>query len=140
MKAITTDTANPLYEKLCSRFSYSGKTVGEMMLCRAREAGFATDPKRFDLKELTVESCVTRANSLPRPHTSTAPVTARPLFSVRRINPCAALGLVLFLFIFAYLLVAGISHRIPGTGVDRLAAPAHEVQLYEAPLTQQHPL
>ena len=137
MNAITADTANPLYEKLCSRFSYGGKTVGEMMLCRAREAGFATETKRSDLKELTVESCVTRANSLPRSDASASPVAARPLFSVRRFNPCAALGLILFLFIFAYLLVAGISHRRPGTGVDRLEISTHEVQLYEASLKEQ---
>ena len=139
MKATTTTTANPLYDKLCSRFSYSGKTVGEMMLSRAREAGFVTETKHSDLKELTVESCVTRANSLPRSYTAAAPVAARPLFSVRRFNPCAALGVVLFLFIVAYLLVAGISHRIPGTGTERLETPTHEVQLYEAPLTRHLP-
>ncbi len=140
MKATVTNTENPLYEKLCSRFSYSGKTVGEMMLCRAREAGYVTETKRSDLKELTVESCVTRANSLPRSHSTAAPAAARPLFSARRINPCAALGLVLFLFIVAYLLVAGISHRIPSVHVDRLAVPTQEVQLYEASLTRQLPL
>ncbi len=140
MKAITSNTANPLYEKLCSRFSYSGKTVGEMMLCRAREAGFAPEAKHSDLKELTVESCVTRANSLPRSSASAAPVATRPLFSVRRFNPCAALGLVLFLFIFAYLLVSGLTHRIPGTEADRLEMPTHEVQLYEASLKRQLPL
>ena len=140
MKPTTPTTENPLYEKLCSRFSYSGKTVGEMMLCRAREAGFVTAPKHTDLKEITVESCVTRANSLPRAAAVAAPVVARPLFSAHRINPCAALAVVLFFFILAYLLFAGISHRIPGFSAERLAAPTEEVQFYEASVADRYPL
>lgn len=57
---------NPLYEKLCSRFSYNGLTVGEMMLTRAKGNSFPIgSPKRNDLHCMTAESHITNANLLP---------------------------------------------------------------------------
>ncbi len=122
-------SANPLYEKLYNRFSYSGKTVGEMMLSRAREEGKV---KSSELSEITAETCITRANALPKKEGGTACVAVRrPLaFSLRRINPSAALAVLLLSFIVAYLLVAGISHRIPRLGEGLLDTPAADIQLY----------
>ena len=134
MKATVSTAENPLYKKLCSRFSYSGKTVGEMMLSRAREAGYASGIKRSDIKDMTVESCVTRANSLPRAHSGSAYAVTRPLFSARRINPCAALAVALFVLILSYLLVAGLTHRAPTFDGAQPDLPVHEVRLYEASL------
>ena len=133
MKATAT-AKNPLFDKLCTRFSYSGKTVGEMMLSRAREAGYTTEHKPCDLKEMTVESHITRANSLPRAQEAASAVAVRPLFTARRINPCAALAIALFMFILTYLLIAGISHRTPSFEISPYVPPIHEVSLYEAPL------
>lgn len=118
---------NPLYEKLYHRFSYSGKTVGEMMLSRAREAGKA---KHSELSDLTAEGRITRANSLPKVAGAATAVRRTSLFSARRMNPSALLAVFLLVFICAYLLVAGISHKIPRLGEGLLDTPSAEVSLY----------
>ncbi len=57
---------NPLYEKLYSRFSYNGRTVGEMMLSRAEGNGFPIGSSgRNDVHCITAESHITNANFLP---------------------------------------------------------------------------
>lgn len=57
---------NPLYEKLYSRFSYNGRTVGEMMLSRATGNGYPIGShERRDLHCITAESHITNANFLP---------------------------------------------------------------------------
>ena len=128
MNASSSFGENPLYEKLYHRFSYGGKTVGEMMLSRAREAGKG---KRCEVSELTAEACITRANSLPKQEGAGCLAMRRPLvFSARRANPSAVLAIILITFICAYLLVAGISHRLPRLGEGLLDTPAGEVQVY----------
>ena len=115
---------NPLYEKLYHRFSCSGKTVGEMMLARAREvSGGTTDSVSCDI---TSEMRITHANFLPQAESSTAALarTARPSFSLRHITPSAALALLLSILILAYLLIAGIRHNSDTTGSMYAAAAA----------------
>ena len=102
---------NPLYEKLYHRFSCSGKTVGEVMLARAREvSGSTTETVSGDI---TSEMRITRANFLPHSEAAVPSVArpARPFFTLRQINPSAALALLLAILIFAYLLFAGIRHN-----------------------------
>ena len=122
-------STNPLYEKLYNRFSYNGKTVGEMMLARARESsatGTAGTPT-VNLFDVTVESTITKANFLPRPSGELA--IRRPgriLFPKCRINPSAMLAIVLAFFIFAYLFIAGISHHTDFITPDVISASAVE--------------
>lgn len=128
---------NPLYEKLYNRFSCSGKTVGEMMLYRAREASASVGGREKDeLRDITAESCITRANFLPKGTEGGAVAlhARRPAFSLRRINPFAALALLLSLFILSYLLFAGISHNLPKGEDAILQASDSEGSLYVSEL------
>ena len=118
MKDSATNFAeNPLYEKLYNRFSYSGMTVGEMMLSRARESASAVAGQtRSELHELTTETCITRANSLPRRAAAEGalPSSFTP-FSLRRVSPASLLAFFLSLFILSFLVVSGIrQHQEPG--------------------------
>lgn len=124
-------TDNPLYEKLYNRFSYSGKTVGEMMLTRARANGATA--KKTNLCDITAEACITRANLLPRADAVTAAPQAcvRRPGAVRRANPCALLGILLLVFIFGYLLLSGIRHYTGTTPSTFPVFPSAEVALYE---------
>ena len=111
MSEAKTISQNPLYEKMYHRFSYNGKTVGEMMLARAHAAG-GSSRESIVGSDITSEMRITHANFLPSSEIS-APALARPtrpFFTLRKINPSAALALVLALLIMAYLLFAGISH------------------------------
>ncbi|MBO7293547.1 MAG: hypothetical protein J6T24_05840 [Clostridia bacterium] len=123
---------NPLYEKLYNRFSYSGKTVGEMMLSRARTTG-AAKVKDSHLRDITAETCITRANLLPRADGMTAaPQTCvRRPGAVRRTNPCALLGVLLLVFIFGYLLLSGIRHYTGTSPAVFPVFPSADVALYE---------
>ena len=122
--------ANPLYEKLYNRFSYDGKTVGEMMLARARASATASGNPTAGICDITAESTITTANFLPR--TAAAEVAirrpARSPFSLRRINPSAALAVVLAFLILVYLFVAGVSHHTDFTAPDVISASAIEVE------------
>lgn len=123
---------NPLYEKLYNRFSYSGKTVGEMMLSRARAAG-GVKVKESNLCDITAETCITRANLLPRADAvaATPQACVRRPGAARRLNPCALLGVLLLVFIFGYLLLSGIRHYT-GTSPEIFPVfPSAEVALYE---------
>ena len=115
---------NPLYEKLYHRFSCSGKTVGEVMLARARETSGGTAEAVSG--DITSEMRITRANFLPHAesgiHSATRP--ARPFFTLRQINPSAALALLLSILILAYLLFAGIRHNSDTAGALRTASAA----------------
>ncbi len=114
MRSTANACENPLYEKLYHRFSYDGKTVGEMMLCRARAAGGVAAGRRDELRDITAERCITHANLLPREGMATAAArpTMRP-FALLRRNPCAILALFLSMVILSYLLVAGLRHHTP---------------------------
>ena len=133
MKSRPVETAeNPLYKKLYNRFSCSGKTVGEMMLSRAHAAGCAK-AKESSLCDITAETCITRANLLPRADAMavTPQTCVRRPGAVRRLNPCALLGIFLLVFIFGYLLLSGIRHHA-GTSPDIFPVfPSAEVALYE---------
>ena len=122
---------NPLYEKLYNRFSYDGKTVGEMMLARAGEHAASGKPT-VHLCDVTAESSITQANFLPR-HTAEAAIRrpARPAFSRSRINPSAALAIVLAFFIFVYLFIAGINHHTDFATPDVISASAVEMEAQE---------
>ena len=126
-------STNPLYEKLCSRFSYDGKTVGEMMLARAGEHAAASGKHTVHLCDVTAESSITKANFLPR-HTAEATIRrpARPAFSRSRINPSAALAILLAFFIFAYLFIAGINQHTDFATPDVISASAVEVEAQES--------
>ncbi len=138
MKASASFGENPLYEKLCRRFSYSGKTVGEMMLSRANEeekSGCA------EISDITAEARITRANALPKQDgAACAAVRRAPLFSVRRINPSAVLAVMLLTLICTYLLVAGISRKLPRLGEGLLDTPTEMTKLYTPPLAPPFPL
>lgn len=114
MRSTVNACENPLYEKLYHRFSYDGKTVGEMMLCRARATGGIAARERDELRDITAERCITHANLLPREGVSAAATRPglRPLALLRR-NPCALFALFLSLSILSYLLFAGIHHNTP---------------------------
>ena len=122
-------STNPLYEKLYNRFSYDGQTVGEMMLARAGAQTASGGKHTVHLCDVTAESSITKANSLPR-HTAETAVRrpARPAFSRSRINPSAALAVVLAFFIFVYLFVAGINHHTDFATPDVISASAVEVE------------
>ena len=124
---------NPLYERLCTRFSYNGKTVGEMMLARADEYAASGKPAT-SFCDVTAESTITKANFLPRSGTAEVAVRRplRPAFARNRFNTSAALALVLAFFIVAYLFVAGISHRSDFTTPDVISAAAVEVATTES--------
>ena len=123
-------STNPLYEKLYNRFSYDGKTVGEMMLARARESSMA-GKSNVNLCDITAESAITKANFLPRSTAAEMAIRrpARTPFLRSRINPSAALAIVLAFFIFAYLFIAGISYHTDFATPDVISASAVE---YEA--------
>ena len=127
---------NPLYEKLYNRFSYSGKTVGEMMLYRAREAAGSVGAREKDeLRDITAEIRITRANFLPRVTEGGSAVAihrARPAFSMKRINPFAALALLISVLILSYLLVSGIRHHMPTADDAFLSVNESDVNLYAA--------
>ena len=126
-------TTNPLYEKLSARFSYDGKTVGEMMLARARQSAPISGTPNASLCDVTAESSITMANFLPRAGAAEMALRrpARPCFSWSRINPSAALAVVLAFFIITYLFVAGISHHTDFTTPDVLSASAIELENVE---------
>ena len=130
---------NPLYEKLYNRFSYDGKTVGEMMLARARESAAASGKPTANICDITAETTITTANFLPRAGAAEMAIRrpARPSFSLRRINPSAALAVVLALFIFVYLFIAGISHHTDFSAPDVISASAIEVEAEEADVSQE---
>lgn len=122
-------STNPLYEKLYSRFSYDGKTVGEMMLARARESAAGSGKPTAHLCDVTAESSITKANFLPRPVAEmTIRRPAHPTFAKSRINPSAALAIVLAFFIFAYLFIAGVSHHTDFAAPDVISASAAEIE------------
>lgn len=127
-------TENPLYEKLCTRFSYDGMTVGEMMLARAKEQAPLCGSPAANLCDVTAESTITRANFLPRGGAAEIALRrpARPAFSWSRINPSAALAVALAFFIIAYLFVAGISHHSDFTPPDVITASAVEIDPTES--------
>ena len=129
---------NPLYEKLSSRFSYDGKTVGEMMLARADEYAASGRPAA-SFCDVSAESTITNANFLPRSGAAEVAVR-RPMhtaFGRTRINSSAVLAVVLAVFIIAYLLAAGISHRIDLTTPDVISASAVEIETTD---TEAEPL
>ena len=137
MRSAVTTTDNPLYEKLYHRFSYDGKTVGEMMLSRAKATPGGAGRDRSELRDLTAERCITRANLLPREGMATAhaaPTPVRPLALLRR-DPFALCALFLSLFIFSYLWFAGIRHKTPSADafleIEKEAAVVY-VQEHEA--------
>ena len=128
------DTAmqNPLYEKLSRRFSYSGKTVGEMMLSRAASYTGHADAHE-DLHSLTSESLIVRANHLPRPagknHRATACGAAS--LSLHRISPSSLMALVLSFVILTYVFFAGLHHNTPLIATpDFLESKAYAAELY----------
>ena len=127
---------NPLYEKLYHRFSYSGKTVGEMMLCRAREASASVGAtEKSELRDLTAEACITRANLLPKATEAGGAVAirkGRSLFSRHYINPFAALALLISVLILSYLLITGIQHNSPDSDLNVLEVTKEEDNLYAA--------
>ncbi len=130
----TVQSENPLYEKLYHRFSCDGKTVGEVMLCRARAAsGGVGGHERCELRDITAERCITRANLLPREGTGTAAIArpfCRPLALLCK-SPCALIALFLSVFILSYLLVSGIRHNTPAVGEPFLAAEDGAAVIYQ---------
>ncbi len=108
---------NPLLEKLRDRFSYRGQTVGEMMLARAKKNSFPIGiANRSDMRDITSESCITRANFLPRSCAAAVAYPSRAMCSPihsQKINPCVLLAMLLCIGILAYLLVAGIRYNLP---------------------------
>ena len=129
MKHSSATAVNPLYERLFNRFSCSGKTVGEMMLLRAKQENGKS--KRDSILDLTAETCITHANLLPRATASEAPHRkAIPAFSARRVNPCSLLALLLFTFICVYLLFAGMRQSLRPFEHGLIETPSAEVQLY----------
>lgn len=137
MIARSVEGENPLYQKLCSRFSYDGKSVGEMMLARADEYAAGGRPTA-SYCDVTAESSITQANFLPRPGAAEAVVRRpyRPAFSRSRINPSAALAMVLAFFIIAYLFIAGINHHSDLTSPDVISASAVEVETIDTDATE----
>lgn len=132
---------NPLYEKLYHRFSYGGKTVGDMMRSRAREAAANTGREKAELNEITAESCITRANFLPRearelplPSYRTSAVAALP----RRLSPAAMLAVLLVAFVMSFLLVSGIRNASYTEGL--LDAGQEGETLYVSELDTDLPL
>ena len=123
-------TGNPLYEKLYNRFSYDGKTVGEMMLARAKEHAASHGKPTTNICDITAESTITKANFLPRPCAAETAIRrpAHTAFSLHRINPSAVLAIVLAMFIFVYLCVAGINHRTNFSTPDVISASAVEIE------------
>ncbi len=137
MQTRQTEATNPLYEKLYDRFSYSGQTVGEMMRARAKASG-ALSHKKKAVFELTAESYITRANSLPHDTVSETPYAPHAYTAAkRRINPFSLLSLFLFLFVFCYLAVT-LVQKIPQSSPDHFAIQASEVQLYEPTKDTHH--
>ena len=128
---------NPLYEKLYHRFSYGGKTVGEMMRTRAREAAANAGRERTELNELTAESCITRANFLPREEAAALPSygTATAVALPRRLSPTAVLALLLMTFVLSFLLISGIRHSSFSEGL--LAAEGGGEALYVSQLDSE---
>ena len=118
---------NPLYEKLYHRFSCSGKTVGEVMLARAREVSGGS-AESVNSCDITSEMRITHANFLPQAEGGVRSATriSRPFFTLNRINPSAALALLLSILILAYLLFAGIRHN-SDTSAGLHAAAAAEI-------------
>ncbi len=106
----TTDMDNPLYQRLATRFSYSGKTVAEMMLSRARSSSRTLSPAtRNELRDMTVETHITHANLLPKDGiTGTDGALLLPRFAGHRLPFSSLLAIFLALCILSYLLVAGI--------------------------------
>ncbi len=103
---------NPLYEKLRERFSYRGLTVGEMMLCRAKNSGGSIGSAAHnDPRDLTAEATITRATQLPK---SGAAAAALPFGSMlsstpsQKLSPCALLASLLCLTLLVFLLFSGI--------------------------------
>ncbi len=99
---------NPLYEKLYSRFSYNGHTVGEMMLSRAKGNIFPIgSPERNDLHCMTAESHITHANFLPTveggaavlrsPHSLRSPICEKRTLLSASLALLLCLSFVLFL-------------------------------------------
>lgn len=131
MKETTVATTNPLYERLYNRFSYSGKTVGEMMLLRARREGADGTPKNSNLIDMTAETCITRANLLPKSADTHVRAKAVHAFSLRRLNPCALLSFVLFAVICFYLLFAGIRQSLRPFDGTLIELSSSEMQMYE---------
>ncbi len=120
---------NPLYEKLYSRFSYNGRTVGEMMLSRAKGNSFPIgSPERNDLHCMTAESHITRANFLPRCDGGVAVLPSRsslrsPICEKRTLLS-SALALLLCLSFVLFLSFSALS-KSKSNGLGSL-------ELYEA--------
>ena len=122
---------NPLYEKLSRRFSYSGQTVGEMMLSRAAACGEG-GAAREDVHGLTTESMIVRANHLPRPAKSrrVAACVGR-VFPFFRISASSLMALLLSFVILSYVFFAGIHHNSPLLAPpELLSATTVEAELY----------
>ena len=129
MNELNTPSVNPLYEKLYHRFSHGGKTVGEVMLARARAAEAAAGTVTVDPCDITAEMRITRANFLPAVGDG-ATAIRRPLrrrTAIRRLTPSALLSALLAILIATYLLFAGIGHH-SDTTPDFRAAYAAEVE------------
>ena len=78
---------NPMFVKLRDKYSYQGVTVGEMMRRKAREDGYSANGVRkasaSPERDITSESRITKANSLPRDNTrSYAPDVTMPMSAV----------------------------------------------------------
>lgn len=133
METYSSEQYNPLYEKLYNRFSYSGMTVGEMMLSRAKEGGTAKG-KRHVLSDLTAEDAITYANHLPRTFGSTSPACAVAVaspYSVRRMPTVAYLSLFLLLTVLSCLMLFGIR----GGSLTESTSPSFDgIALYERTL------
>ena len=120
---------NPLYEKLYHRFSCSGKTVGEVMLARARETS-GSSVETLSSGDITAEMRITHANFLPQAEGAAHMVArpSRPFFTLNRINPSAALALLLSILILADLLFAGIRNNSDTAGILHTASAAEAVE------------
>ena len=114
METYSSEQYNPLYEKLYNRFSYSGMTVGEMMLSRAKEGG-AAKGKRHALSDLTAEDTITCANHLPRTfgNVSSGSAAVTSPYPMRRMPTAAYLSLFLLLAVLSCLVLFGIRGGSP---------------------------
>ncbi len=115
---------NPLYEKLYSRFSYNGHTVGEMMLSRAKGNSFPIgSAERNDLHCMTAESHITHANFLPTVEGGAAalrsPLSLRSPICEKRTLLSSALALLLCLSFVLFLSFSALS-KSNGNGLGFL--------------------
>lgn len=142
---------NPMFVKLRDKYSYQGLTIGEMMRRKAEEDGYSAKKPgkqtRTEHRNITAESRITKANSLPRENgrapipDETMPMAAVSAAVVEKKRARMPVGTILMLVLCATILMLliyiGMNINNMTHDITYMNEKAAELKAQEEKLTMQ---